>query len=158
MHSDWLHAKGQPAVNVKMQLIDLRRVKLPMEEGSVNGVTVYTDGGFTHDWIESNVNDEVREQAWRSVCEAGWEEMEREAKDIWGKATKVFAEGRSGGWAVVEGIKSFESWNVVDLAKWRRFEQHAQAVVADIPRSMVLDIYLNYFLEPEIVAAESSAL
>jgi hypothetical protein len=149
-HRDGLYGPSKPAINVKLYKIDLRTLTLPLEEGVVDGAATYTEDDFTHDWIDANVEEDEMETVWHGVCEQGWESLEQEAKDIWGKETKVFAEGRSGGWAIVEGLKDFEDWNAVDLAQWRRFEQYAKAVLSDIPRSMLMDIYLNYYLPPEV--------
>ena len=149
-HRDGLYGVSRPAVNVKMLHLDLRRVNLPQEEGVVDGATVYTDVAFTHDWIDANLDEEKMDSVWMMACEEGWEMLSQEAKAIWGKQAEVISEGRSGGWAVVEGLKDYESWNVVDLSKWRRFEQYARAVVKDIPRQMVMGVYLNYFQMPVV--------
>lgn len=38
-------------------------------------------------------------------------------------AAKVWQEGRSGGWAVVEGLPELDCWDAVMLARWRHFER-----------------------------------
>jgi len=140
---------GQPAVNVKMHNFDLRRVSLPLAEGSVDGVDAYTDAAFTHDWIEANVNEEALNDFWTEACREGWEMLDSQAKEIWGEKAAVFAEGRSGGWAVVDGLKEFEGWDATDLSKWRRFEEYAHQVVKDIPQQTLMLIYLNSFESPQ---------
>jgi hypothetical protein len=148
-HREGMWGPGVPAVNVKMLHMDLGRVSLPLDQGSVDGVEVFTDKDFSHGWVEEHVNEDLMEDIWTEACRRGWELLEGEAQEIWGKATKVYSEGRSGGWAIVDGIKGFEGWDAVDLAKWRRFEDYCQQVVADLPRSMLEDIYMNLFVAQE---------
>jgi hypothetical protein len=148
-HREGMWGPGVPAVNVKMQRIDLRDVQLPLPEGSMDGVESHTDAAFTQDWIDANVNEEERGDIWSEACREGWEMLDSMAKEIWGQEAKVFSEGRSGGWATVDGIKEFEQWDAVDLSKWRRFEEYAKEVVQDIPHQMVMVIYLNMFENPE---------
>jgi hypothetical protein len=36
---------------------------------------------------------------------------------------KVYSEGRSGGWLIVQGLPDLETWDAVQLGKWHRFEK-----------------------------------
>lgn len=147
---------GVPAVNVK---VGFCRIPLPLDLGSYSDdggttfKTALTDPGFTWDWIDENVKDDT---AFEFACMAGWEQLTEEAKAIFGDHVKVYSEGRSGGWAIVDGLPDFDSWNAIDLGKWRRFERIARALVADIPRIMVEGIYYNQWEIRDEVAPDPS--
>ena len=74
--------------------------------------------------------------------------MDSYAKELWGNQAKVYAEGRSGGWAYVEkGPDSdVDTWDAIELSRWVRFSTYARACADDIPRRMVDSIYYNRFL------------
>lgn len=132
-----------PAVNVK---VGFCRLPLPLELGSFSddgGATVQTaltDADFDWDWIDANVTGDT---AFEIACMSGWEQLGDEAKEIFGTHVTVYSEGRSSGWAIVDGLKDFDDWDAIDLGKWRRFERYARALTDDIPRQMIELIYMN---------------
>ena len=67
--------------------------------------------------------------AWEMACESFWDCVQDTAEWALGAGVKVWQAGRSGGWAVVEGLPELESWDAVQLAKWRRFEKACKADV-----------------------------
>ena len=69
--------------------------------------------------------------AWDCQCEDFWHYWQEDfdAAEHFRRAVKIYGEGRSGGWLVVHGLKPFDTWNAVDLAKWRQFENW---VLADV--------------------------
>lgn len=69
------------------------------------------------------------EYAWDMEAQAFWEDVQGTAEDVFGKGVKAYSAGRSGGWLLVEGLTDIESWNAVDLAKWRKFEKIIKADV-----------------------------
>ena len=143
-----------PAVNVKVYG-STSRVKLPLDLGTCNGRPVKTHPGFTQDWIEQHVKGDVGQFAFESVCESAWETLSADAVTIFGPHVKLKQQGRSGGWAVIEGLPPIESWDAVMLAKWARFAKYAAAIVDDVPRAMVEWIYFNVW-EAEQVRAEQA--
>ena len=149
--SDVEFHSSEPAVNVKVYK-SIRNVTLPMELGRFSNGTEYTDSNFTHDWIEDYLEREDRDWAttFEMVCADGFEMLEDEAQDIFGSHVKVYSEGRSGGWAVVHGLKDFDSWDAIDLAKWAKFTKFARAITDDVPRQMVHSIYLDAY-EPAMI-------
>jgi hypothetical protein len=146
-HSDGFN-RSKPAVNVKVYS-GLLSVKLPICLGGVSEIGSdeiqwqYTDPEFTVDWIEENV--EGLDEFFAFACERGWEELQDIAEQIWYSGVKVWQQGRSGGWAVVDGLNHFDHWDAIDLAKWRSFERKAKAIAAGIPEAMMTDIYINEF-------------
>jgi len=61
--------------------------------------------------------------AFDSACTIFWEDVQDFADDVFGKGSvKVYSEGRSGGWLVVDGLSSIEDWTIQDLNKWKSFE------------------------------------
>lgn len=77
---------------------------------------------YSKDAEDSEV-EKVMEWLFESEQESFWELAKYDAEEIFGKQIKVYSEGRSGGWLVVEGLKDFENWDAIDLAKWRKFER-----------------------------------
>lgn len=134
-----------PAVNVKVRG-DYRRVPLPLDEGTYDGVPVHTHSTFTHDWIESHLTEDEIEGWFGMACEHGWETIEGNAKELFGSSVKTYAAGRSSGWVVVQGLSPVDAWDAIDLNPWRKFAKQARAEADDIPRSMLDLIYYNVFL------------
>jgi hypothetical protein len=63
------------------------------------------------------------ELAFDSHCEVFWEDTQETARDVFGPHVRVYSEGRSSGWLVVEGLSTIESWDAVALGHWARFER-----------------------------------
>jgi len=152
-HSDGFRP-SRPAVNVKVYG-SISNVPLPLDLGrySDDGGKTWkesrTDSEFTHEWLEEHLAEDV--ELFNYACENGWNMLQEEAveifgKSIYGKPITVYSEGRSGGWAIVDGLPEFESWNAVDLMRWRRFEIFAKATADDIPRQIIELAYFNVFL------------
>lgn len=141
-----------PAVNVKVYG-SVRDVKLPYCLGMVKGPEdtefrkVMTDDEFTHDWIEEHLTDNDHWAYFNIACEQGWEYLNEIAKEIFGPNAKVYSEGRSGGWAYVDGItkEDVQYWDAIELNKWAKFSKLAKQVVENIPQMMVDLIYINAY-------------
>jgi len=59
--------------------------------------------------------------AFESAQQRFWEDVQDVARDIFGKHVKVYAEGRSGGWLIVDGInEDVESWDAIAVSRWGR--------------------------------------
>lgn len=156
--------EGRPAVNVK---VPSGLPKLPLELGQSSdddGTTWQvsrTDPGFTAEWIDG-LGDRDLNGWFEAACESGWEYLQTLAEEVFGPGVKVYSEGRSSGWAIVDGIADFDSWNAVDLSRWLRFEKLAREAADDIPRQMVELIYFNVWEtrndvppDPETVIADA---
>lgn len=142
---------GRPTVNVKVY-DSINEVKLPLalsqssKDGGKTFETNYSDPEFTVEWIEANLTEQDIEEFWQLALEDGWQILQEEAERIFDDTNiKVYSEGRSGGWAVVEGIKDFEDWDAVDLSKWRAFANYARAVADDSPHRCLDLVYANVF-------------
>ncbi len=141
MHSMGYGGRQYPAVNVKVydswQQVDLTSFQVDMGDG------------FTLEWLEENVEDTVWMSAFESACYDGWETLQEYACEVWQKAQygkiKVWSVGRSGGWAVVDGLPNVEDWDAVMLAKWRKFERMCEVEAKDIPYRMVDYIAYNVY-------------
>lgn len=125
-----------PAVNVKTDpwSVDRHFGKIAEE---------YDDPSFV-EWAERQ-SDDFWNGEFEFACEVGWEDLQSDAEEIFGQGVKVYSEGRSGGWAIVDGLKEFEDWDAVDLAKWRKFERWAKDTAQTIPESMVELAYINAY-------------
>lgn len=138
-HSDRLYAQRNPAVNVKLykwpdeQLLEKKRKEYDWNPH------------FTWGWIDSHISDEYMNAVFEMVCRWRWEDLEYEAKEIFGKYVKIWQTGRSGGWCEVEGLPDIEHWDAVMLAKWRKFEGFCKRTVDYIPEEILDNIYNNEF-------------
>ena len=78
----------------------------------------------------------------------GWEQLTDRAREIWGPSARVWSEGRSSGWAVVEvhghtlDADDVAGWDAIELGRWARFAAFARATADDIPY-MTVDAYLS---------------
>lgn len=167
-HSDGYRA-SRPAVNVKMHTY-LRNVKLPLNTGGVadpiykDGVIVghtpviwqYTEAGFTHRWIEQHLTDSEVWDTWMQIAaNDGWEMLGEQAQEIFGAHVKVWSEGRSGGWAVVDGLDDFDTWDAIMVSKWSRFAKVARTITDDVPHQTMMLIYINVY-EPLIIERDQA--
>jgi hypothetical protein len=76
--------------------------------------------------------ERLAQLVWDCQCEdfwRSWAEDDCWPEEVLGKGIKIYSEGRSGGWLVVEGLPDVETWNAVRVAKWAKF---AKAVRADV--------------------------
>lgn len=148
-HAQGYYGPHLPAVNVKVHG-DYRRVSLPLDLGRVSddgGATwqdVTTAPGFSHEWIEAHISEELAYSYWEMACQSGYEQAGEIAAEIWPGAD-VHSEGRSGGWLVVDNgpDSDLTTWDAVALAKWRKFERACGEIVADIPRAFLESVYMN---------------
>lgn len=140
-HSDGFGRDRRPAVNVKVYG-SVWDVFAKLEKASDVDID---DARFTREWFEAHVSDEALDALFWHVCESEFEMVEQDAREIFGAHVKVWQEGRSGGWAVVDGLADLDEWDAVALAKWRKFERWAKLYAADVPYQMVASVFYNEF-------------
>jgi hypothetical protein len=137
------YGSDRPAVNVKVY----KRLEDGFREFIEAGDFDIEDAdGFSLEWIEENLTEEQLDAMFWSACEHGWEMLQQDAEDVFGKYARVEADGRSSGWCVVTGLDDIEDWDAVALAKWRKFERWARAEADDIPYQIVWSAFHNQFL------------
>lgn len=126
---------GRPAVNVKIH-------QSVWDERNLHNCE---DPEFTLEWVQIHMSgDDVDGWFW-IACRDGIRYAEEDAQEIFGDHVKVYTEGRSDGWLVVEGIDDFEDWNAAYLAKWRRFEKVCETYTRHVPSETFRLIELNVF-------------
>lgn len=124
--------RGVPAVNVK---------HWPDFEEDVDWDEWETE---FRDWAMVELEDSLTYQmVWEAAAESCWEDVTYGAEEIFGSHVKVWSEGRSGGWAVVDGLKDFDDWDAIDLGQWVKFEKWAKRVSECMAYNMVSFLYLN---------------
>lgn len=128
-----------PAVNVKVDL----------------GGYMRQNKAYKSLWNAQETRPWVTEEQWNTAfywaCESGWEDLEEIARDIFGNnryvdrqgATKyrinVYSEGRSGGWAIVDGIdEDVALWDAIALNRWAKFATAARRIADGVPQTMTL--------------------
>jgi hypothetical protein len=144
-HSDHF-GPARPAVNVKVYRTF--RDAWPEYERAERD-----DERFTLEWIEENLSDDELDAYFWSACESEFEYLEGWATGSDGAEDSLFpddrvrlwTEGRSGGWIVVDGLPDIEEWDAVRLARWRKFERIARSVADGIPLQMLGSIEINAF-------------
>jgi hypothetical protein len=149
---------NMPAVNVKVyKRID--SVEFPLHLGSSYPVgrpdlmeDIYTDDDFTPEWIEENISEDYLGGVFWLVCEFGYEQLQDIAEEIFGEKVKVYAEGRSGGWAAIGNWRGSneEEWSEKDLKAFELFSNAARVVADNIPHDMFVSIYLNEWEDHKI--------
>lgn len=83
---------------------------------------------------EFKCSEEVAERAlefaFQSAQEQFWQDIQDTVRYVLGEETvRVFSEGRSGGWLVVEGLPDVSEWNAIRLEKWRKLEKIIKAEI-----------------------------
>ena len=141
------YSPARPAVNVKCYK--------GIESVDFSQFHADADPGFTLDWVRENVSDERVNDSFSYACERQWEQVEIDAEECFGKGAKVYAEGRSGGWAVVDGLPPFESWDAIMTSRWSQFSKLASGLAADIPYQIVDDLCYNLYIPAKEAATES---
>lgn len=69
------------------------------------------------------------EHSFNMQQECFWEDAQGVADHYLGKSHKVYSEGRSGGWLIVDGLPETCDWDAVALHRWACF---AQAIDRDV--------------------------
>jgi hypothetical protein len=130
-----------PAVNVKVYTtIEQAWDQYQREE--------MPDPGFTLEWIEDNVSEDLLQARWENACEFEYEcfeEWATTAEDSLfpGDNVTLEVQGRSGGWIAVRGLPDLEDWDAVLLARWRKFERIARDIADGIPYQVLSLLYIN---------------
>ncbi len=152
-HSDgYGHQHSKPAVNVK--------VYKSMAEGfrEFSKATPDMHPDFTEEWIDENLSDEEVNSYWEFAVERAWEFLEDDAQEIFDTHVKVYSEGRSGGWAIVDGInQDVDSWDAIEFSKWKKFAKYARDHADGIMYDIVDGIYYNKFEDWRDERSESYA-
>ena len=123
-HSDGFRP-GHPAVNVKVRRF---------AEGLDCDDLVKLHG------CSKDQAEKALEWAFNMAQREFWECVQDWAEECLGDHVKAYSEGRSSGWVVVYHLPDFETWDAVQLAKWRRFEAGCLSHVRDLcKREVVLE-------------------
>lgn len=146
MKKSEIQLKGDlPAVNVKIRgSFDFTDERLAAVADRCGGN--YTDK-FLAWWhsLDEDTIEHVTEWRYEEACELGWGNLRFEAEIIWpDRKVEVWAKGRSGGWAVVDGLPPVETWNAVMVSKWASFVRFAHEQVKDIPYQTAALIIVNF--------------
>lgn len=139
------HGRSRPAVNVKVHNAWVGEFAklLPQVSEDIDGKA---NPHFNEEWLERHVSEDAWQDYFYSACEDGWELLQMDAEEVFGRGVKVYSEGRQGGWAVVEGIDTdVESWDAIAVARWGKFARWARAQADDVPYQMVRHAYINKF-------------
>ena len=88
--------------------------------------------------------DGVFVQAEEIAREVGWEQAKEWAYEVWGSdQVKVWSDGRSGGWLIVEGLGDVEDWDAIELSRWCRFAGLVQETLDDMDYQFVWHLHVN---------------
>jgi len=138
---DFHHDARGPVVNVKVHDTWHKGYKQFVKD------TSDVNPEFTEEWIEEHVSDDEMQSYWEFAIEQGWENLQNDAEEIFGRGTKVYSCGRSGGYAYIDGFthESVESWDAIEFNKWRRFARYAKQEASGIMYLVIDGIYYNKF-------------
>jgi hypothetical protein len=132
-HSDSPYDTRHPAINVK-----------------VYGRTLSSNKVMEKFGCDEKVAEKALEYAYESNQELFWEEAKYLAEEIFGKDVRVYSEGRSGGWLVVNGLSQVADWDAPKVSKWGHFVRQIKAAMEGyLEESRWLeDIESNRWAEP----------
>jgi hypothetical protein len=136
-----------PAVNVKVSWPQGQKRRELLEE--VERETGET--GFAG-WAEEaqyggELADEWPDWAFGAACEDAWGMLQTDAEEIFGAGTKVYAEGRSGGWAYIDGMtaEDVEGWDAIALGRWAKFARWARQQADNVPYQEAWIVAVNVY-------------
>ena len=112
-HSDGFGRRAHPAVNVKAHRF------------------VSADDVVDRYGCAESTAEKALEYTFEMHSESFWDQAPEELDYFFGErhGLKVYQEGRSGGWLIVDGLPPIEEWDAIALSKWARFEKWARAEV-----------------------------
>ena len=93
---------------------------LPAVNAKYYGST-YSDEVEQQFHCSAEVTQRALQWQWESARERFWEDVQEWAEKCFGEGVKVYCAGRSGGWAVVEGLPPLDGWDAIQLSKWAKF-------------------------------------
>jgi hypothetical protein len=124
--------RGLPMVNVKCYDTD------PTEADWWRSIVDHgarTDPATLADYYESTGVDGIYWDIARETC---WDWLAEEAAEVWpGAGVQVWSAGRSGGWAVVEGLRPVDEWDAIAVARWARWSTFAALVATEGLRDQI---------------------
>ena len=133
--------RGKPMVNVKVHVNtgpDALRAVVASDPAA------FPDPLFPA-WLDT-LTDDGRDAAWMAALEDGWNQLADDVGNAFpGYRAKVYSAGRSGGWAVVEGLPEIESWDAIQLGRWAQYAKWARQTADGVPYMMVDFLYHNPF-------------
>lgn len=140
---------GEPMVNIKVRSFDLPKDAAFDElvdefAADLDPRLARLDRSELRALIERYV--EKDEGIFGFVCEGKFEYAEHHAQTTYfpDYGVRVFSAGRSGGWAVVEGLPEVNTWSPELLTKWSEFETFCRELADDVPRDMAWNVLANY--------------
>lgn len=78
-----------------------------------------------------------------------WVDATDFAKDVFGPRARVYSDGRSGGWLIVEGLlgtdERVEDWDAEQVAQWHTFTEGIQSIMADLDYQYFWHLYVNVY-------------
>lgn len=145
MHRDG-YADPLPAVNVKIYTPLARRDA--EEVARMAGADARKLGAFVRDMERGKMPEWVFEQS----CDSGWCDIKDDAINCFGHGVKVWQQGRSGGWCVVDGLPPIETWDAIMLGKWWQFERWVKQTV-EARGFYALDVWYHNVWDEEYSSA-----
>lgn len=127
MHRVGYGSKHLPAVNVKVRHWGIT----PQDLDDRWGISLANAEDALEAYIEA-----ARELFWHDIAPD-------QARDIFGEGVEVFQEGRSGGWLVVEGLPSPETWDEDDRERWSEFRDNIKANIDDLTSPEQIEHWLE---------------
>lgn len=78
--------------------------------------------------------------------ESAWEDAHEMAYEVWGsKTVRIYSEGRSGGWLVVDGLGDIDDWDAVELMRWVKFNNLIKGILDDLDYQFAWHAHANVY-------------
>ncbi len=111
---------------------------------------------WVHEVSDNDYSPDVFEGAYEIACEQGWEDAKELANDIFPPNAKVWSDGRSGGWLVVDGLPDVDDWDAIQLGYWSKFVKGVQCILDDLDYQFIWHLNVNVW-EPHNEQAKKLA-
>lgn len=114
---------------------------------------------FTEEWARERLSEDTLSEWWWDACAFGFERLQTDAEECFpGWSVQVYSAGRSGGWAIVEGLPPVADWDAIMLSRWARYARWARQQADDVPYLTADMIYHNVYLTDREDAARQRAV
>ncbi len=135
------HGRSRPAVNIRVDLWGAFTSELLESVGGEDFASWWDDLEVTDEQAHMDMIDTYHAFA----TESAFEDAQNDAEYLFGTRVKVYQEGRSGGWLVVENLPDLEEWDAIMVGKWGSFVKGVEAMVEAFPESLADLVYINTY-------------
>ncbi len=146
-------SSGKPMVNVKHHFYwpDIR-AKYATEGHEFSGDAAFIQWADAQ-WAK-NYEEGAFDVAEECARDAGWEMAREHAMETFHESVRVYSEGRSGGWLVVDGLPHVDDWDAIRVTTWARFVKGVADIMECLDYDLMWYLYVNVYEPIGDIASE----